>query len=196
VLDGSTSNKYWIDVQLRWSHFDTHDIECYVRSKSLDYVSDSMSIYPSPTGVMIGMDLAYNLWSAYGNRFPGMKPLVQQTMSKIMKANPALHVLRERDTNIPALVYWKRMATHPDARILSVSACDNTHLIVLLAKDSNQFLAIKLFSILPNSMHEERTMSAITKMNSKERARRKVATIIQSTRIRQHVLLRDRPVSA
>ena len=59
-------------------------------------VSDSMSIYPSPTGVMIGIDLAYNLWSAYGNWFPGMKPLVQQAMAKIMKANPACHVLRER----------------------------------------------------------------------------------------------------
>ena len=55
-----------------------------------------MSIYPSPTGVMIGMDLAYNLWSAYGSWFPGMKPLIQQAMSKIMKANPACHVLRER----------------------------------------------------------------------------------------------------
>lgn len=59
-------------------------------------VSDSMSIYPSPTGVMIGMDLAYNIWSAYGNWFPGMKPLIQQAMAKIMKANPAAHVLRER----------------------------------------------------------------------------------------------------
>ena len=59
-------------------------------------ISDSMSIYPSPTGVMIGMDLAYNLWSAYGNWFPGMKPLIQQAMAKIMKANPACHVLRER----------------------------------------------------------------------------------------------------
>jgi hypothetical protein len=55
-----------------------------------------MSIYPSPTGVMIAMDLAYNLWSAYGNWFPGMKPLIQQAMAKIMKANPAAHVLRER----------------------------------------------------------------------------------------------------
>ena len=59
-------------------------------------ISDSMSIYPSPTGVMIGMDLAYNLWSAYGNWFPGLKPLIQQAMAKIMKANPACHVLRER----------------------------------------------------------------------------------------------------
>ena len=55
-----------------------------------------MSIYPSPTGVMIGMDLAYNIWSAYRNWFPGMKPLIQQAMAKIMKANPACHVLCER----------------------------------------------------------------------------------------------------
>lgn len=68
----------------------------YIGFLSLHQVSDSMSIYPSPTGVMIGMDLAYNLWSAYGNWFPGMKPLIQQAMAKIMKANPACHVLQER----------------------------------------------------------------------------------------------------
>ena len=53
-----------------------------------------MSIYPSPTGVLI--DLAYNLQSAYGNWFPGSKPLIQQAMVKIMKPNPALYALRER----------------------------------------------------------------------------------------------------
>lgn len=46
-----------------------------------------MSIYPSPTGVLIAIDLAYTLHSAYGNWFPGMKPLMQQAMGKIMKAN-------------------------------------------------------------------------------------------------------------
>jgi pre-mRNA-processing factor 8 len=96
VLDGTTSNKWWVDVQLRWGDFDSHDIERYARSKFLDYTSDSMSIYPSPTGALIAIDLAYNLHSAYGNWFPGMKPLIQQAMGKIMKANPALYVLRER----------------------------------------------------------------------------------------------------
>jgi pre-mRNA-processing factor 8 len=71
-------------------------IATYGLTDVLAQVSDSMSIYPSPTGVMIGMDLAYNLWSAYGNWFPGMKPLIQQAMGKIVKANPAMHVLRER----------------------------------------------------------------------------------------------------
>lgn len=35
-------------------------------------------------------------FSAYGNWFPGCKPLIQQAMAKILKANPALYVLRER----------------------------------------------------------------------------------------------------
>uniref|UniRef100_M4BI32 PRP8 domain-containing protein n=1 Tax=Hyaloperonospora arabidopsidis (strain Emoy2) TaxID=559515 RepID=M4BI32_HYAAE len=55
-----------------------------------------MTIYPSPTGVLLAVDLAYNLYSGYGNWFPGCKPLMQQAMAKIMKANPALYVLRER----------------------------------------------------------------------------------------------------
>ena len=45
---------------------------------------------------MIGLDLAYNLHSAFGNWFTGVKPLIMQAMAKIMKANPALYVLRER----------------------------------------------------------------------------------------------------
>ncbi|THU79056.1 hypothetical protein K435DRAFT_973288 [Dendrothele bispora CBS 962.96] len=92
-LEESMRYKKLTDAQ---RDFDTHDIERYTRAKFLDYVSDSMSIYPSPTGVMIGMDLAYNLWSAYDNWFPVLKPLIPQTTSKIRKANPACHVLRER----------------------------------------------------------------------------------------------------
>jgi len=92
----TTTNKFWIDVQLRYGDYDSHDIERYTRAKYLDYTSDSMSIYPSATGVMIGIDLAYNLYSAYGQYFPGLKQLIQQAMAKIMKANPALYVLRER----------------------------------------------------------------------------------------------------
>ncbi|KAF9955495.1 Pre-mRNA-processing-splicing factor 8 [Mortierella alpina] len=94
--DGATTQKFWIDIQLRWGDFDSHDIERYTRAKFLDYTTDNMSIYPSPTGVMIGVDLAYSLYSAYGNWFPGLKILMQQAMAKIIKANPALYVLRER----------------------------------------------------------------------------------------------------
>jgi len=96
TFDGTTTTKYWVDVQLRWGDYDSHDVERYVRAKFLDYTTDNMSLYPSPTGVLIGIDLAYNLYSAFGNWFPGCKPLLTQAMSKIMKANPALYVLRER----------------------------------------------------------------------------------------------------
>lgn len=96
VIEATTTNKFWVDVQLRYGDYDSHDIERYVRAKYLDYTTDSMSIYPSATGLMIGIDLAYNLYSAYGQYFPGLKTLVQQAMAKIMKANPALYVLRER----------------------------------------------------------------------------------------------------
>lgn len=96
AMTTTTTNKFWIDVQLRYGDYDSHDIERYVRAKYLDYTTDSMSIYPSGTGLMIGIDLAYNLYSAYGMYFPGLKQLIQQAMAKIMKANPALFVLRER----------------------------------------------------------------------------------------------------
>jgi hypothetical protein len=121
--------------QLRWGDYDSHDIERYTRAKFLDYTTDNMSIYPSPHGAMVGIDLAYNLhrwgagwglrcvccvcvracacvvgWphgcfclapgadracppaclpvprSAFGNWFPGVKPLLIQAMAKIMKA--------------------------------------------------------------------------------------------------------------
>ncbi|CAF0798840.1 unnamed protein product [Adineta ricciae] len=96
VMDNTGSQKYWLDVQLRWGDYDSHDVERYARAKFLDYTTDNMSIYPSPTGLLIALDLAYNLHSAFGNWFPGCKPLIQQAMAKIMKANPALYVLRER----------------------------------------------------------------------------------------------------
>lgn len=45
---------------------------------------------------MCNFSCLFYLHSAYGNWFPGSKPLIQQAMAKIMKANPALYVLRER----------------------------------------------------------------------------------------------------
>jgi len=96
AFDGTSATKYWVDVQLRWGDFDSHDIERYSRAKFLDYTTDNMSIYPSPTGCLLAVDLAYNLYSGYGNWFPGSKPLLQQAMAKIIKANPAMYVLRER----------------------------------------------------------------------------------------------------
>ncbi|CAH2079062.1 unnamed protein product [Thlaspi arvense] len=96
TFDQKVTNKFWIDVQLRWGDYDSHDIERYTRSKFMDYTTDNMSIYPSPTGVVIGIDLAYNMHSAYGNWIPNSKPLLARAMNKIMKSNPSLYVLRDR----------------------------------------------------------------------------------------------------
>jgi hypothetical protein len=109
AYEGASCNKYWVDVQLRWGDYDSHDIERYTRAKFLDYTTDNMSIYPSPTGCLIAIDLAYSLYSAFGNYIPGCKPLLQQATAKIIKANPALYVLRERIRK--GLEYTKLPAT-------------------------------------------------------------------------------------
>ncbi|AAS50980.2 ABR207Wp [Eremothecium gossypii ATCC 10895] len=96
TFDFTSSSKMWIDVQLRYGDYDSHDISRYVRAKFLDYTTDNVSMYPSPTGIMVGIDLAYNMYDAYGYWFDGMKPLLQNSMKTIMKANPSLYVLRER----------------------------------------------------------------------------------------------------
>lgn len=95
-FDSATATKFWLDVQLRYGDYDSHDISRYTRAKFLDYTTDSTSTYPSPTGAMVGVDLAYNVYDVYGNWFSGFKPLMQNAMKEIMKANPALYVLRER----------------------------------------------------------------------------------------------------
>lgn len=95
-FDAGYAKKFWVDMQLRWGDYDSHDTQRYSRAKFREYTSDNLSIYPSPTGVLMAIDLAYNSYSGYGTWIPGLKPLVQRAMAKIMKANPALYVLRER----------------------------------------------------------------------------------------------------
>ena len=84
TMDGTTSQKYWLDVQLRWGDYDSHDVERYARAKFLDYTTDNMSIYPSPTGVLIAVDLAYSL-----HRYqPVVCRAVTATQPIITRANP------------------------------------------------------------------------------------------------------------
>ncbi|PIO70980.1 PROCN domain protein [Teladorsagia circumcincta] len=82
VMDSTTTQKYWIDVQLRWGDYDSHDIERYARAKFLDYTTDNMSIYPSPTGLLIAMDLAYNLY-----RFVDDTNVYRVTIHKTFEGN-------------------------------------------------------------------------------------------------------------
>lgn len=50
-----------------------------------------------------------------------------------------------------------------------------------------QILGEKLFSVVPNSMAEERTVSRFTKLDAKDRARQKPATIVRMTQVYQHL---------
>ena len=95
----NTQNKthtLWVDVQLRWGDYDSHDIERYTRSLFLAYTTDTQSRYPCQTGIMIGIDLCYNIWTAYGTWIPGLQEVITKAMKNIMIFNPSLNVLRER----------------------------------------------------------------------------------------------------
>ncbi len=89
----------------RWGDYDSHDIERYVRAKFLDYTTDNMSIYPSPTGVMIGIDLCYNLHSAFGNWFPGIKALIIQVGTVCIACPVRFVCLLAVDAN-NAVFFW------------------------------------------------------------------------------------------
>ncbi|CAE6442050.1 unnamed protein product [Rhizoctonia solani] len=65
--------------------------------------------------------------------------------------------------------YWTKLSRHADAAVLA-------------------YVALKLLSIVPNSMAEERTVLNFTKLNRPDRAKQKVATIVYMTQIRQHEL--------
>lgn len=95
-FDYTWSDRFWIDIQLRYGDYDSHNISKYTRAKFLDYSSDGVSLYPSKTGLMICIDLAYNSCEAYGYWFPGLKQLIKRAMAKLMQSNPALYIFRER----------------------------------------------------------------------------------------------------
>lgn len=90
------SHRFWIDIQLRWGDFDSHDIERYSRAKFLDYSSDKNSVYPCKSGMLISFDLAFNISSAFGYWFLDLKLFLKRELEKIMKVNPSLFILRER----------------------------------------------------------------------------------------------------
>ncbi|KAG8730616.1 hypothetical protein FRC10_002557 [Ceratobasidium sp. 414] len=66
-----------------------------------------------------------------------------------------------------AFEYWTSLSRHFDAFVLS-------------------YLAIKQYSVIPNWMAEERTVSNFTKLNSSDRGRQKASTIVYMTQIKYH----------
>ena len=89
------SDTFWIDVQLRWGDYDSNDIEKYVRSVFLSYTTDrGESKYPSPTGVIVAFDLAYNSYAAFGFWFPGLKSFLHKILIKVKQHNTELYRFR------------------------------------------------------------------------------------------------------
>ncbi|KAJ7241185.1 ribonuclease H-like domain-containing protein [Mycena rebaudengoi] len=63
--------------------------------------------------------------------------------------------------------YWQALAAHAESGVLA-------------------FIAIKIFSVLANSMPEERTVSNFTRIDTKGRASQDARTIVNMTKIYQH----------
>lgn len=93
---GFYSNRFWVDVQLRWGDYDSHDIERYTRGLYTGYTTNSTTLYPSETGVMVGIDMCYNTFTVYGTFFKGLQEVMAQAMKNVMAFNPSISVLRER----------------------------------------------------------------------------------------------------
>lgn len=90
------TTRFWVDVQLRWGDYDAHDIERYTRSLFYSYTSGTQSMYPSSTGILVGIDLCYNEWTAFGTWIPGLQELIDKVMKHVMQFNPSIAVMRER----------------------------------------------------------------------------------------------------
>ncbi|KZP05714.1 hypothetical protein FIBSPDRAFT_709089, partial [Athelia psychrophila] len=80
-----------------------------------------------------------------------------------LKAEPFNRPIRTGET---ALTWWVSVQRSPQAQVLGA-------------------LAIKLFSVLPISMEDERTVSTITWLNSAARSSQEVSTLKKTIQIRQ-----------
>ncbi|CAC27035.1 splicing factor Prp8 [Guillardia theta] len=90
------SQVYWIDVQLRWGDFDSHDIERYVRMKYYEYNDVKKKLYPSGHGILIAYDLCYNVYSSYGNWILGLSNFIKNELFSFHKNSAILNILRSR----------------------------------------------------------------------------------------------------
>ena len=95
-VKGDLVNNFWIDIQLRWGDFDSHDIERYARGKFMDFTVYKNAFYPFKYGIIIAIDLCYNLFSGFGYSFSNLKHHLLTGLKKLMKNNSALYILRDR----------------------------------------------------------------------------------------------------
>jgi hypothetical protein len=98
------------------------------------------------------------------------------------------------DDNAELMSWWQNLSQHPDAQILAVCTISDL-LIVSCSSFAVKYLAIKLFSMTPNSMADERTASTFSWFNSPYRSSQKPSTLVRFAQLRQHFLNESRVIS-
>ena len=84
------------------------------------------------------------------------------------------------------LMWWQKILDSGEATILAVSEVLLTRSTLCLLRHNLKTLAVKLFSVLPNSMADERTASNYTWINRLLRSSQLLSTITDQIHIRQY----------
>ncbi len=93
-------------------------------------------------------------------------------------------------------VYWKHLVAVGEASVLAVGESVCCQSINLCPLPIHQILGVKLYSVVSNSMAEERTVSTFTRLNSADHAAQKAGTIVNITKIKQHLRRKTTSVRA
>lgn len=80
--------------------------------------------------------------------------------------------------------WWEQLLTHEGADVLAVKCSTHSLLSKILTFYTMQAIAVKMFSLMPTSMVDERAMSVVTWLNSPKRNRQGVATVFNHLAIR------------
>ena len=89
--------------------------------------------------------------------------------------------------------YWRRLLKQESASTFTVSPSLFTMMREMLVTVL-QILGLKLYSLVPNLMAEEHTVSNFMKINTANQARQKASTIVNMTKIKQHICHSEIPV--
>jgi hypothetical protein len=91
------------------------------------------------------------------------------------------------------LQWWMAFEGTDHGGILAVGSMSVKFASANYSSTPSQAIAIKLFGALPHSMGDERTMSAITMINSAQRNRQKVDVVMALTQVRAFYYVQTKP---
>ncbi|KAK0429635.1 hypothetical protein EV421DRAFT_1723029 [Armillaria borealis] len=179
-IDESPDDIYFIAAYLdpRYVNSEILNKPISVTSGPTITIPSLMNVGPDAEADMAPCPRAYKRVEAYGRRpsSAGIGRLVQQAKSvKVIAEEFSPQLLSYSRGEYPftdpvgsktVLEWWEDLAKHPKARTLA-------------------FFAIKIFSVLVNSMPDERTRLKITWFNSPLRINQKVSTLVNMIQVGQ-----------